>query len=71
MIIEKRRIVDAKDWIIKYFITASVGYILFVFFNKGIIDNKLISIPNHIIIQECAEIEIKVPKIKVLKNKIL
>lgn len=54
----------------KYFIKASEQKIFFEFI-KGIIESRLISNPIHILSHENDEIEIKVPRISVLKNKIL
>lgn len=69
--IKKRRILDAKAWIKKYFKEASEEYRLLIFIIKGINDNKLISNPIQILNHEEEEILIIVPKIKVLKNNIL
>lgn len=71
IIIENIKIKEAITWIIKYFKAASEGYIEFELFNKGIMDRRLISRPNHILIQEYEEIEIKDPIIKEIKNRIL
>ena len=71
IIIENNKINEAKAWVIKYFNDDSDENILLTELNKGIIDNKLISNPIHIPIQEYEEIEIKVPIIIELKKIIL
>lgn len=63
LIIENKRIIEAKAWVKKYFKDLSVEIILLLFI-RGINDNKLISNPIHTLIQELAEILIKVPIIK-------
>lgn len=68
MIIEKINIVEAKAWIMKYFKTDSLELLEFILVNRGINDNKLISIPNHIINQEYDDKVIKEPKIIEIKN---
>lgn len=50
--IEKRRIIEAIAWVIKYFIADSEEYIFFVDLNRGIIERRLISSPIHIEIHE-------------------
>lgn len=65
----KRKIAEARAWVKKYFKDASVESKLFVSIIKGIKDNKLISNPIQAPNQELEEIEIKVPLIKVVKNK--
>lgn len=70
-IIENIKIKEAIVWERKYFKDDSEEYIFFVELNNGIIDNKLISNPIHIPIQEYEEIAINVPIIIVFKNKIL
>lgn len=62
----KRKIKDAKAWIKKYLIADSVEIKLFVSIIRGIKDNKLISNPIHIPIQEEEEIAIKDPVISVV-----
>lgn len=61
MITAIRRIRDAIAWVIKYFIDDSEENIFFLLENSGIIDNRLISSPIHILIHEYDEIEINVP----------
>lgn len=70
-IIENRRIIDAKAWVIKYFIADSDENIFFVDVIKGIIERRLISRPIHILNHEYEQIEIRVPIINVLKKMIL
>lgn len=67
-IIENINVVDAKAWTIKYLTEVSEENKLDLLFIKGIIDNKLISRPIHIPIQEYDEIEIRVPIINVEIN---
>lgn len=55
----------------KYFIEASVDIIFLESFISGIIDNRLISKPNHIPNQDWDEIVIRVPIISVEENTIL
>lgn len=62
------KIVDAKAWVMKYFIDASEENILFLLFIRGIIDNRLISKPIHIPIQVLEDIAISVPIIIDNKN---
>lgn len=50
--IEIRRIEEAIDCVIKYFIVASAGNLFFVLFKIGIIERRFISIPIHIVIHE-------------------
>lgn len=71
IIIENKKITEAKACVIKYFKEDSDGQIFCGSLNKGIIERRLISNPIHILIQEYEEIAINVPKIKVLKNIIL
>lgn len=66
--IEKRRMVEAIAWVIKYFRAASEGKIFFEFFIRGIKDNKLISNPIHILIHEYEEMVISVLRINLWKN---
>lgn len=68
LIMENKRTIEAKAWVKKYFNELSVEIKLLLFI-RGIKDNKLISNPIHTLIQELAEIEIKVPIIKHIKNK--
>lgn len=65
---ENNRIVEANAWIRKYFNELSLDVRLFFSWIKGMKANKLISKPSHIPIQELAEIEIKLPNIKINKN---
>ena len=58
---------EAKAWVKKYLIEASVDINLLSLI-RGIKANKLISNPIQALTQELAEIEIKVPKIRILKN---
>lgn len=60
---------EAKACVRKYFSEASVESKLFVSIIKGIKDSKLISSPIQAPNQELEEIEIKVPLIRVVKNK--
>lgn len=69
MIDLNKKIAEANAWVRKYFNAASVDNRLFVSIIKGIKDNKLISKPTQAPIHELAEIEIKVPLIKVIRNK--
>lgn len=66
-----RRMDEAIVWVIKYFRPDSDAKGFFVLFIKGIIDSKLISSPIHIPTQVYDEIVMIVPKIKVIKNRIL
>lgn len=68
IIIENNKIVDAKAWVIKYFIAASDSNEFFVLLINGIKDKRLISNPIHIPIQEYEEIEINVPENKNIVN---
>lgn len=52
IITENRKIIDAIDCVIKYFIAASDWNEFLVLDIKGIIDRRLISKPIHIPIQE-------------------
>lgn len=61
IMIENRRIVDAIACVMKYFNDDSVDKIFFCLENRGMIDNKLISRPNHIPIHEYDEMAVKVP----------
>lgn len=71
LVILNSRIREASAWVKKYLIDASVEYEFLVELIRGIIDNKLISNPNHIVIHEQDEIEIRVPRINEFINKIL
>lgn len=66
-----RKAVEARAWTIKYFIVDSDEKILFVLEIRGINLIKLISNPIHAPIQDDDEIEISVPEINTVKNKIL
>lgn len=66
VIILNNKIVDAKDWVIKYFIVASEVIILLVLPIRGIIERRLISKPIHIPIHEYDEIATIVPSINEL-----
>lgn len=63
--------VEARAWVMKYFIAASDSILFFVFLIRGIIDRRLISRPIHIIIQFLDEIVISEPVIVVNKNNVL
>jgi hypothetical protein len=69
MIDLNKKIAEANAWVRKYFKAASVDNRLFVSIIKGIKDSKLISSPTQAPIHELAEIEIKVPLIKVIRNR--
>lgn len=71
IIIENKKILEAKVWVIKYFSAASEGYIFLELVINGIKDNRLISNPIHILNHEYEEIARIVPKIILQKNKIL
>lgn len=62
---------EAKAWTRKYFKDDSEENKFFEEVIKGIKDNRLISNPIHILNHETEETVIKVPIIKVKKNKIL
>lgn len=68
--IENKSSEDPIDWAIKYLMAASVENLL-LFLNRGIKDSKLISNPIQVVSHEYEEIEINVPMIMELKNKIL
>ncbi len=51
-VIEKSKIIEAMAWVIKYFKQASAGKIFLWLLKRGIILNKLISNPIHILNQE-------------------
>lgn len=70
-IVEKRNNLDARACVIKYLRADSAGKVFLLFFNKGKIDNKLISNPIQAETHESDEIVIKVPIIIELKNNIL
>lgn len=55
----------------KYFNAASEAIIFFVLLIRGIIERRLISSPIHIPIHEYDEIEINVPVIKEITNRVL
>lgn len=67
----KSKIEEASAWVKKYFKEASEERRLFVFIIKGINDSKLISNPIQAPNHDVDEIVIKVPLIKVIKNKSL
>ena len=68
---EKRNKDDPKTWVIKYFKTLSVGYLLLLFLSKGISDKRLISNPIQEANNEFAEIAIKVLEINDKEKNIL
>jgi hypothetical protein len=70
-IIKNNKILDAIAWIRKYFKHASEENKLSNFIERGIKDNKLISKPIHTLNHEDEQIEIRVPKTNVKKNKSL
>jgi Ni,Fe-hydrogenase I cytochrome b subunit len=70
-IIENNNTLEAKAWVKKYFKDASEENKLLFFIERGIKDNKLISNPIQTLSQEEDLILIKVPNIKVKKNKSL
>lgn len=71
IIIENKKIVEAKAWVTKYLIEDSDDLLILLSI-RGIIDNKLISRPTHILTQEFEEILIKVPTItEIIKSKFL
>lgn len=67
--VANRNTEEANAWVKKYFNEASVDINLLSLI-RGIKDNKLISKPIQAPNQELAEIEIRVPTIKILKNTI-
>ena len=71
IMIEKSRLIDAIDWVKKYFKDASDINKLFELEIKGINLNKLISNPIQHPNHELDEIEINVLKIKMNKKNIL
>lgn len=68
---ENRRIKDAMAWVMKYLEILSDEYLLLGVFISAINLNKLISSPIHEQNQDIDEIDISLPRIKVLKNKSL
>lgn len=66
-----RKTEEAKAWVKKYLREASDDIKLFVLIIKGINDNKLISNPIQAPNQEVEETVIRVPLIRVIKNKSL
>lgn len=70
-IIANKKLIDAIDWVKKYFNAASEFNKLFGFTIKGINLNRLISNPIQHPNQELEEIEINVLKNKVNKKNIL
>jgi hypothetical protein len=71
IIIENKKIEEAKAWVKKYFNEDSEENKFFDLIIKGIKDNKLISNPIQILNQEVEEIAINVPVIIDKKNKTL
>lgn len=71
IITENNKIVDAIACVIKYFNDDSDDRVLDLLAINGIIDNKLISSPSHIPIQEYEEIDTRVPIIIDVVNIIL
>lgn len=69
--IKNKKLIDAIDWVKKYFKDASVDNRLFKFEIRGINLNKLISNPIQQPNHEFEEIEIKVLKNKINKKNIL
>lgn len=69
--IENKKLIEAIDWVIKYFKEASEVIRLLEFVIRGINLNKLISNPIQHPNQEFEEIEIKVLKNKINKKNIL
>lgn len=69
IIIENKKIEEAKAWVKKYFNEDSEENKFFDLIIKGIKDNKLISSPIQILNQEVEEIAINVPVIIDKKNK--
>lgn len=67
--IENNKIIEARAWTKKYFNEDSVENKFFDLIIRGIKDNRLISKPIQILNHEVEEIVIKVPIIKVEKNK--
>lgn len=61
-------IMEAVAWVIKYIIDGFVSW-LFVVVIRGMNESIFSSRPIHIVIQEDAEIDIRVPKIKVDENR--
>lgn len=70
-IIENKKLIEAIDWVKKYFNAASVLSKFFVFEIRGINLNKLISSPIQHPNHELDEIEIKVLKNNIKKKNIL
>lgn len=60
---------DAKAWMIKYFMAASVDIMFSLEDMRGMNDIRLISRPIHVAGHELDLIEIKVPRINMSKNK--
>lgn len=65
MIIENSKVDEATTWVMKYFRDDSEDRTFSLLFIRGIIDNRLISKPIHIPIQEYDEMVIMVPIIVV------
>lgn len=68
---EKIKLIEAIDWVRKYFNEASEASKLLELEIRGINLNRLISNPIQLPSQELAEIEIKVLKNKINKKNIL
>lgn len=68
---ENSRIVDARAWVMKYFIAASDSILFLTFVKRGIIERRLISSPIHINIQDPEDTVIRVPLMVNNKNIIL
>lgn len=69
--IQNKKLIEAIDWVKKYFRDASEDIILLLFEIKGINLNKLISNPIQQPNQEFEEIEINVLKNKIKRKNIL
>lgn len=65
----QRMIIEAVAWVMKYIIDGLVSW-LFEVVMRGMKDSIFSSRPIHIITQEDAEIDIRVPKIRVDENRI-
>lgn len=66
---ENKNTLEPIDWIKKYFNIDSFSKVLKLLDIKGIKESKLISKPIHMPKKELEDRAIKVPKIKVVKNK--
>ena len=69
IMVEINKIVEPSAWIKKYFKAASDEYLLFFTEISGIKDNKLSSSPIQAVNHDLAQIDIKSPNNKVIKNK--